>query len=62
MRGAVREQLEAAVEQRVEGEFRARVLDAVAEKAEVEVPEVMVHEKAHEMVESFERSIRSPRV
>jgi trigger factor len=35
------------------------VLDAVAEGAEVEVPEVMVHEKAHEMVESFERSIRS---
>src|SRR3712207_9117419 len=28
-------------------------------RSEVEVPEVMVHEKAHEMVESFERSIRS---
>ena len=59
LRGAVREQLEAAIEQRVEGEFRARVLDAVAGKAEVEVPDVMVHEKAHEMVESFERSIRA---
>jgi trigger factor len=58
-RAAVREQLEAALEQRVEGEFRGRVLDAVAEKAEVEVPDVMVHEKAHEMVESFERSIRA---
>jgi len=59
LRSAVREQLEAAVEQRVAGEFRGRVLDAVAEKAEVEVPEVMAHEKAHEMVESFERSIRA---
>lgn len=58
-RAAIREQLEAAVEQRVEGEFRGRVLDAVAERAEAEIPEVMVHEKAHEMVESFERSIRA---
>jgi trigger factor len=59
LRAAVREQLEEAARQRVEGEFRGRVLDAVAEGAEVEVPEVMVHEKAHEMVESFERSIRA---
>jgi trigger factor len=35
------------------------VLDVVAGGGEVEVPEVMVHEKAHEMVDSFERSIRS---
>jgi trigger factor len=55
----VREELEAAAEQRVDGEFRGRVLDVVAEGGEVEVPEVMVHEKAHEMVDSFERSIRS---
>ena len=59
LRAAVREQLEAAVEQRVAGEFRGRVLDAVAENAEVEIPDVMAHEKAHEMVESFERSIRA---
>jgi trigger factor len=59
LRAAVREQLEAASEQRVDGEFRGRVLDVVAEKAEVEVPHVMVHEKAHEMVDNFERSIRA---
>jgi trigger factor len=59
LRTAVREQLEEALEQRSAGEFRGRVLDAVAERAEVEVPDVMVHEKAHEMVESFERSIRA---
>src|SRR5215218_9492492 len=57
LRAAVREKLEAAAEQRVDGEFRGRVLDVVAEGVEVEVPEVMIHEKAHEMVESFERSI-----
>ncbi len=59
LRAAVREELEAASEQRAEGEFRGRVLDVVAENAEVEVPDVMVHEKAHEMVDSFERSIRA---
>ena len=35
------------------------MLDVVADGGEVEVPDVMAHEKAHEMVESFERSIRS---
>jgi trigger factor len=59
LRAAVREELEAAAEQRADGEFRGRVLDVVAEGGEVDVPEVMVHEKAHEMVDSFERSVRS---
>jgi trigger factor len=58
LRGAVRGQLQTAVDDRIEGEFRGLVLNAVAEKAEIEVPDVMVHEKAHEMVQSFERSIR----
>ena len=59
LRAAVREQLEGAAEGRVSGEYRARALDVVAANAEVEVPDVMVHEKAHEMVGSFERSVRA---
>ena len=59
LRAAVREELEAAEERRVEGQFRARVLDAAAERAEVEVPEVMVDEKVEEMLGSFERSLRA---
>ncbi len=58
LRSAVREQLEEAAERRVEGEFRARVLDVVAERAAVEVPEAMVEEKVEEMLGSFERSLR----
>ncbi|MDQ3892600.1 MAG: hypothetical protein M3274_06880, partial [Actinomycetota bacterium] len=46
-------------EQRVEGEFRGQVLEAVAKETEVEVPEVMVDEKVEEMVSSFDRSIRA---
>jgi trigger factor len=59
LRAAVREQLEAAEERRIEGQFRARVLDAAAGKAEVEVPDVMVDEKVEEMLGSFERSLRA---
>ncbi|HZC18423.1 MAG TPA: trigger factor, partial [Rubrobacteraceae bacterium] len=58
-RRAVREQLKSEAERGVVGEFRGRVLEAVAEVAEVEVPEVMVEDKAEEMVSSFERSIRA---
>jgi trigger factor len=57
LRSAVREQLEEAAERRVDGEFRTRVLDAVAERAEVEVPDAMVEEKVDEMLGSFERSL-----
>lgn len=59
LRRAIREELEEAARRQVEGEFRTAVLDAVAKEAEVEVPEVMVEDKAEEMVESFERSIRA---
>jgi trigger factor len=58
-RRAVREQLESEAEQRRAGEFRRRVLETVAEGAEVEIPEVMVEDKAEEMVRSFERTIRA---
>jgi trigger factor len=59
LRGAIRDQLAGALEERAQGEFRGRVLEAVARGAEVEVPDVMVDDKADEMVESFERSIRA---
>jgi trigger factor len=59
LRADVREQLERVARQRVEGEFRTRVLDAVARGVEVEVPDVMVDEKAEEMLRSFERSLQA---
>ena len=59
LRGAIRDQLAGALEERARAEFRGRVLEAVAKSAEVEVPDVMVDDKADEMVESFERSIRA---
>src|SRR5919112_5873395 len=59
LRSAVREQLEEAAERRADGEFRTRVLDAVAEGAQVEVPDAMVEEKVDEMLGSFERSLQA---
>jgi trigger factor len=59
LRTAVREQLEEAAERRAEGEFRTRVLDAVAENVDVEVPDSMVEEKVDEMLGSFERSLQA---
>ena len=59
LRSAVREQLEGAAERRAEGEFRTRVLDVVAEQAQVEVPDAMVDEKVEDMLGSFERSLRA---
>jgi trigger factor len=59
LRGAVREQLEQSAERRVDGEFRTRVLDAVAERTEVEIPNAMVDEKIDEMLGNFERSLQA---
>jgi trigger factor len=59
LRTAVREQLEEAAERRADGEFRTRVLNAVAEGVQVEVPDTMVEEKVDEMLGSFEQSLRA---
>ncbi len=56
---AVREQLGESLRQRVEAEFRGRVLDEVAGRTEVVVPDVMVAEKAEEMADAFERTVRA---
>ncbi len=58
-RAAVRGQLEESLGQRVEAEFRGRVLDELARRTEVTVPGVMVNEKAEEMADAFERSVRA---
>lgn len=57
-RTGVREQLQEQLQQQIDGEFRGRVLDEVAKNAETPVPEPMIDEKAGEMLQSFERSIR----
>ncbi|MGI8649678.1 MAG: trigger factor [Rubrobacter sp.] len=57
LKGAMREQFQSRIDQQIEGEFRNAVLEVVAGNAEVEVPAVMVSDKANEMVRSFERNM-----
>lgn len=59
LRGAMREQLQERIDAQIEGEFRGAVLDVVAANAEVEVPDVMIEDKANEMVRSFERNMEA---
>lgn len=58
LRGAMRGQLQERIDGQIEGEFRNAVLDVVAKNAEVEVPAVMVTDKAGEMVTGFERNMQ----
>ena len=49
LRADVEERIREAHAQRIEGEFREAVVDAAVAQAEVDVPQDLVHAKAHEM-------------
>jgi trigger factor len=53
IRGRIRE----ALEQRTLTEFREAAVDAAADRATVELPGELVHSRAHEMWERFERQL-----
>lgn len=41
-----------------EKEFQNKILEAVANEAEVELPEVLVHQRVHDMIHDFEHSLQ----
>ena len=49
----------AALESRVEAEFREAAVDAAADAAQIELPKELIHARAHEMWERLERSLAS---
>ena len=51
LRQDVRSRLRTAAEREIEREFEEAVLDAAVEQAQVEVPEKLVHARAHELLE-----------
>jgi trigger factor len=59
LREEIRRRLAAAIESRVEAEFREAAVDAAAEAAQIDLPSELVHARAHEMWERFERSLAS---
>ena len=57
LREEIASRIRAALERRADAEFRGAAVDAVAERAEVELPKEVVHARAHEMWERLERSL-----
>jgi trigger factor len=57
LREHLRGQLREALEHRAEDEFRAAAVDAAAEQAKIDLPNDLVHARAHEMWDRIERSL-----
>jgi trigger factor len=59
LRDEIRSRIAVALERQADADFREAAVDAAAEAAEVEIPDELVHARAHEMWERFERQLRS---
>jgi trigger factor len=59
LRAEIESRVAAALEQRADADFREAAVDAAAVAAEVELPKEVVHARAHEMFERFQRSLAS---
>ena len=57
LREEISSQISAALERRADSEFREAAVDAAAERTELELPDDIVHARAHEMWERFERQL-----
>src|SRR5919108_434784 len=57
LRDEIRARIAVALEGRVEAEFREAAVDAAADGARIELPNELVHARAHEMWERLERSL-----
>jgi trigger factor len=57
LRDAIRARIGAALENRVDVEFREAAVDAAADAARIELPKELIHARAHEMWERLERSL-----
>lgn len=54
----IRQKLEEKAQQEAENYFRDAVVEKVAENATIEIPAVMIHNEAHNMVHEFEDRLR----
>ncbi len=59
LRSEIRTRMAAMMEQRAEAEFREAAVEAAAGNATVDVPQDLVHSRAHELWERFERSLQA---
>jgi trigger factor len=59
LREQIRSRIAEALEQRADDEFRAAAVDAAAANATIDLPKELVHARAHDMWDRFERSLSS---
>jgi trigger factor len=57
LRDELRRRIAEALEARADNEFREAAVDAAAAEARIEIPKELVHARAHDMWERFERSL-----
>jgi trigger factor len=57
LRGEIRSRLAAMLEARADSEFRDAAVEAAAQAATVELPHDLIHARAHELWERFERTL-----
>jgi trigger factor len=57
LREDIRNRVREVLEQRADDEFREAAVEAAVDNAKVEIPHEIVHARAHEMWERFERSL-----
>lgn len=54
---SVKENLEKAEEERIERDYEVELLDAIAEKSGIDVPESMIEHELHHIIEDFEHRL-----
>jgi trigger factor len=59
LREEISSQIAVALERQADAAFREAAVDAAAERIELELPDDLVHARAHEMWERFERQLQS---
>ncbi|WDT93007.1 trigger factor [Thermoleophilum album] len=58
LRGEIAKRLREVAERKIEEEYREAVVDAVADRAQIDLPHEVVHAKAHEMWQRSARRLR----
>lgn len=58
LKNDIENKLKAIAQDRTEKEFRSKVIEAVVENASVEIPEVMVEQKAEDLIKEFAQNIQ----
>jgi trigger factor len=58
LKNDIENKLKAIAQDRTEKEFRSKVIEAVVENASVEIPEVMVEQKAENLIKEFAQNIQ----